>query len=301
MRERLAMRLFARLNLPAPREAHARVFVNGAYLGLYVIVESIDKDFIERVYKPRVSDTTDTERDGYLYEYRWNYPFYFSDLGPDLQPYADLFEPRTHETRAARSAVRTDPRPDARHPDRLRTRLRSRRVPVDRPRPVRALRGGRELPGRFRRHAGRLGHEQLLSVPASEASGVAQVIAWDRDNAFSAADHPIWFNTEENVLMRRAMAVPALRARYLDTLEACARLATEPGDDPRGWLEREIDFVVGQIREAVVADRARPHDTEAFDREVAHVRQFAQWRPAYVLCEVARERGSGAARCDPGR
>jgi hypothetical protein len=130
-------------------------------------------------------------------------------------------------------------------------------------------------------------------------SGVAQVIAWDRDNAFSAADHPIWFNTDENVLMRRAMAVPALRARYLDTLEACARLATEPGEDARGWLEREIDFVVGQIREAVVADRARPHDTEAFDREVVHVRQFAQWRPAFVLCEVGRERGSGAARCEP--
>jgi hypothetical protein len=135
----------------------------------------------------------------------------------------------------------------------------------------------------------------------TEANGIAQVIAWDRDNAFSASDYPIWRNVEENVLMRRAMAVPRLRELYLATLEACAGLAAEPTDAGPGWLAREVEVVAGQIREAVAADRARPHDMEAFDREVAHLRQFADWRPPYVLCEVSRERGSGPDRCEARR
>ncbi len=300
MRERLAMQLFARVGLPAPREAHARLFVNGAYLGLYVLVESIDKDFIERVYRTRASGTADAARDGYLYEYRWRYPFYFGDLGPELGPYEELFEPRTHEAespdqlfgpiRALSHAIRTAP-------DQQFEATVSRLIDLNQF--VRYVAVENFLAD-FDGMLGVWGMNNFY-LYRPPGTGVAQVIAWDRDNAFSAADHPIWFNAQENVLMRRAMAVPALRAQYLDTLELCARLAAEPGVDARGWLEREIDVVVAQIRDAVAADRVRPHDMEAFDREVAHVRQFAQWRPAYVLCEVARERGSGAARCDPGR
>jgi spore coat protein CotH len=38
LHERVGMALFARLGLPAPREAHARLYVNGEYAGLYSIV-----------------------------------------------------------------------------------------------------------------------------------------------------------------------------------------------------------------------------------------------------------------------
>ena len=50
LRERLAMAFFRRLGLPAPREAHARLFVNGTYVGLYAIVETIDKGFLGRSF-----------------------------------------------------------------------------------------------------------------------------------------------------------------------------------------------------------------------------------------------------------
>src|SRR5262245_50910396 len=46
MHERVAMELFRRIGIPAPREAHARVFVNDAYLGLYTLVEQIDPVFL---------------------------------------------------------------------------------------------------------------------------------------------------------------------------------------------------------------------------------------------------------------
>ena len=46
--ERLSYSLFRSLGVPAPRLAHARVFVNGELFGLYQHVESIDRRFLAR-------------------------------------------------------------------------------------------------------------------------------------------------------------------------------------------------------------------------------------------------------------
>src|SRR5262245_3312090 len=55
--ETVAMRVFERLGVPAPREAHARLYVNDEYIGLYAIVESIDKRFLARVFGVIAEDT----------------------------------------------------------------------------------------------------------------------------------------------------------------------------------------------------------------------------------------------------
>ena len=65
------MRLFARLGIPAPRETHMRLYVNDEYIGLYAIVESIDKQFLARVYGEIGEDT---QNDGYLYEFNYVRP-----------------------------------------------------------------------------------------------------------------------------------------------------------------------------------------------------------------------------------
>ena len=57
MHEQINMQLVERLGMPAPREAHTTLFVNGAYVGLYSIVESPDKNFLAR---------TRSENSGYL-------------------------------------------------------------------------------------------------------------------------------------------------------------------------------------------------------------------------------------------
>src|SRR5262245_4495492 len=48
LRERLGMLMFRRMGLKAEREAHARLFVNNAYAGLYTLVESIDKVWLKK-------------------------------------------------------------------------------------------------------------------------------------------------------------------------------------------------------------------------------------------------------------
>ena len=60
LRARLASELFAEMGVPAPRTAFADVWVNGARLGVYALVEHVDRTFLRRhfdsdsgnLYKP---------------------------------------------------------------------------------------------------------------------------------------------------------------------------------------------------------------------------------------------------------
>ena len=66
MRERLGYSLFNDSGLPAPRAAHARVYINGVYQGLFVAVEEIDGRFTANHF-PNAGD-------GNLYRDLWPTP-----------------------------------------------------------------------------------------------------------------------------------------------------------------------------------------------------------------------------------
>ena len=48
LKERVVMRFFTEMGIPAPRVAHARLFVNTDFAGLYTVVEAIEKVFVVR-------------------------------------------------------------------------------------------------------------------------------------------------------------------------------------------------------------------------------------------------------------
>src|SRR5262245_11178177 len=97
MREHLAMSFVRKLGIPAVREAHARLFINNAYAGLYTIVESPDTDYLQKNLG---------ENGGHLYEYHFDNdtvnagasPFTFSFLGSNPNLYVPVpFKPQTFE------------------------------------------------------------------------------------------------------------------------------------------------------------------------------------------------------------
>ncbi len=45
MRDRLAYHLFSEMGIPSPRAVHARLTINGEYVGLFILVEQIDNRF----------------------------------------------------------------------------------------------------------------------------------------------------------------------------------------------------------------------------------------------------------------
>jgi hypothetical protein len=113
----------------------------------------------------------------------------------------------------------------------------------------------------------------------------AQLLPWDADHSFWALDDPIDFRLETNLLVGRAMSVPALRRLYLETLASTARLLTEnAGSDGPGWLEREVDRLAALVAPAVAADPLAPFTFPEFEASVQGLRGFLRTRPLYVDC-----------------
>lgn len=48
IRNKLCWDLYQKIGMPAPRAAHAAVFINGVYYGLYISVEHIDDEFLDK-------------------------------------------------------------------------------------------------------------------------------------------------------------------------------------------------------------------------------------------------------------
>ena len=284
MREALAMRVFARMGAAAPREAFTRLYVNGAYMGLYASVEPIEPPFLDRTFG---------ESDGYLFDYQLTMPWDFSYLGPDLAPYVAMFQPQTRVDEPVESLV----------------------GPIERlvwtvnevaPEDFEAQAGALiDLPGVVRHLALQIVVGDIDGIVGgwgmnnfylyrSVRTGQSRLIVWDQDQGFQDPQFPIDFGLGSTVLVRRTLELPHLWQLYLDTLMASADAlgAPAPGaDDPlaaRTWIEAEVDQTYELIREAALNDPLKPWTDDDFEVAVDQARIFARLRAAYLRNEVSR-------------
>jgi spore coat protein CotH len=278
--------MFARMNVAAPREAHARLFVNNEYAGAYVIVESIDSTFISRLFGPREGAV---ESGGYLFEYEHIVDYNMQYLGPDLRAYAAMFRPQTHATDALvglfdpiEKMIRTIN--DA--PDEDFAAAVGQYLDLHQFMKYLAI---ETFMGEFDGLVG-LNAMNNFYLYRFQQDGRSQLIPWDKDAALQGVDVPVTARMDANVLVRRGMLVPELRQAFIDTLAECAGIASEPGapDDPRGWLEREIARQASQIAQAVADDPVYPFSQNQFEQDVATELGFGHDRAIYVSCEVAQ-------------
>jgi spore coat protein CotH len=289
LHERLSMLLFRRMGLPASREAHTTLYVNNQYVGLFSIVESVDKRFLQRAFG---------EDEGYLFKYDFPvdavpYQFDYRGSNPDL--YVPLpFNPETHED---------DPRPE--FVEQLIWTINETSQAVFRT----AIAEYLDL-RKFIRHVaienfladadGFLGDwgTNNFYLYRFDNRKLFTFIAWDKSEAFKGgighgilhniADVPSW---RENQLMRRAMSERDLYDLYFDTLLECARSTSqrETPDGP-GWLELEIRREYAQVRDAVLADQLKPYTNDEFTRAIEDLVAFARERGEFVRQEVNRVR-----------
>jgi spore coat protein CotH len=287
LKQRVSMLMFERMGLPAPRVTHVRVFVNDAYLGLYMLIEPIDKTFLARAFG--TGPDGKAENGGYLYEYAWKDAYQWDYLGSSLQIYAELFEPKTRETEAPsllygplEDFFRTlnevdDTGFESVVGEYLDLRTFVRHLAVE---------------NFIAERDGVLGYWGPNNFYAYRFQGrkQMQLIAWDKDLAFWAKDYDIFQGVEDNVLARRALAIPGLRRVYLETLLACAAtaMAPESPDSPIGWLEAEVRKETSQIHAAGVEDKAKPYSNERFDDELEKVLAFARTRGPFVVKEAQK-------------
>jgi spore coat protein CotH len=283
----LSMLLFRTVGIPAPRQAHVRLYVgaNREYAGVYVISEEVSKAFLVDHFG---------EDGGYLYEYHRqdgdNYGF--QDPGPDLGWYIPRFGPKTHETDSVAAlfmpirnlveAVNDAPQSD----------LES------------ALSGLLDV----NTFITQLAVQNFLSQTDGLVGGVGMnnfylyrfankrqsvLIPWDQDNSFDSMSMPPSWNVTTNVLGAKIWNEPKYRNAYLNRLLDIADLISS------GWFGQEASREYEQIREAVYTDPLTPYTRDEFDRGNAYVQQFARERAEVVrqlVRSIAPEVFSGRSR-----
>jgi spore coat protein CotH len=281
IRERTSMAFIAHLGQPASRESFGRVYINGQYQGVYAFVEAMDKDYLAR---------TLGENAGYLFDHKYIDGFHAEDLGDDLDLYKARFEAQTH--RLEPDSILYSPIRDlfreVNHDVDAAWRSRvSEYIDLDQLVTYLAIENFLAENDGF---VGWAGMANFYLYRQAD-SNTHRVLPWDRDNTFSDIELPIFSRTEDNALVRRALAFTDLRAKYLDTLEQCAHAASE-----NGWLDQEIRRISALITDAVYEDTAKALSNEAYDQSVVFLTDFAKRRPVFVLDEVAKAR-----RTAPGR
>ena len=276
--EAVAMKFLARLGIPAPREAHVKLYVRGEYIGLYSVVEAIDKDMLARVFGA-IGD--DTQNDGWLYEFAWQEDWRFTDLGTDLAQIKLRFEATTHESE-------TDEKKYRKVQELI---TLANQTPEDRF--VEVLGGRFDIPGFVRFVAaqaylgdtdGFLGSQGMNNfyLYRLENQDKHVLISWDTDNTFWGPAFPLKPD-DTNVLMQKLMRIPEYNALWYAELARANELA-----EADGWLDAEIVRHVQLIEAAMKEDVYKPYSNNSFEGEAGQMLSFARERIAFVKCSLAQ-------------
>jgi len=275
IREMLAMNVFRRMGEPAPREAFCRMSINNQYQGLYGLVEEIVPEFAAGVTG---------EADGFLFEYHNSFPYRGEDLGPGFDLYKMLFEPRSHELETDEQLYGPirDLFHDMNEPDDA-VWLERMTPRLDLPQFMRSV----GIEAALAEMDGVLGFFGMNNfyLHRSAVTGQQRIFIWDRDFAMSFLDLSVVRGLVDYPIFGRAFANSELRTAYLDAAENVARMIAD-----NDWLESEVNRLAALIDTATREDPKKPFTNEFFDQEIAFLREFARFRPAFLMDEIARLR-----------
>ena len=256
LRERLSFLVFEAMGIAAPRNAHARLTVNGQYWGLFALVEPVSKPFLEA----RLG-----EKSGTLFDYEWRFPYDFSWLGSQPSEYVPLpFQPQTNEDRAdVATGLVAFVRAINEEPDATFLAAMAGRLDVDRFLTHVAIENA------IAEGDGIVGNQGLNNFYLYEygAKNRFVFVPWDKDSTFRSGTWPLYRNLETNVLTRRLIADPAKRQVYAD---AVSRTVDE-FLNPR-WLTPQLEIAYQQIQSAALGDVHKPYTNAQFEAAVSGLR-----------------------------
>ncbi|MCC6348870.1 MAG: CotH kinase family protein [Candidatus Eisenbacteria bacterium] len=303
LREKLHLGFLRDAGVAAPRANHATLEVNGEPWGLYVLVEHVDKKFLESRFG---------EKDGNLYkavdgiatnagggppplsDFRW--------YGPDPADYTDRYELKTDDSERPWSDLLAVADALAHSPD----------LPAALPSLVQLERFGRamaadNLLGNLDSYAGS-GRNFYAYFPKDGRP--MEWIAWDAGLSFGAyrVDRtdprtlpPDYVSDDDDrPLLARLLGEPALRRDYLDGYAALFR---DQFSVPR--LLARVDSLAALVRPYVLADPKKATTNEQFEESlVSDVRlgdlvvpglaSFLRARAATVAAWLAADGGAPA-------
>ena len=283
IKETVAMRFFTRMGIPAPRETHTRLYINGKYAGLYGLVESVDKTMMGRVFG---SIGDNVQNDGYLFEYNYviGSPWRFQYEGSDLAAYKARFDIKTNESKSdstiwgpieefVRLVNSTD---SALYEQTLGSR-------IDLPAFIRYI----AVQNFVAQDDGFNGYDGMNNfyMYRLEDSTKHVFIAWDEDNAFLQPDFQITTRLDDNALTRKTVNLSAYSSQYFSVMQEAATSASD-------WMQGEAQRQLTMIAEAMQADTVKPYTNAEHATARDTMLAFGPARVTYVRCEVAKTVGT---------
>ena len=295
MRERLSMSMFTRMGLLAEKEAHTRLFINNTYIGLYTIVESLDKTFLAKNFN---------EDGGHLYEYSFDnaaaVPFNFGYPGANADLYTPVpFKPETLELDPQgqvfeRMFWTINIAGDASWRSQIEEFLDLKKF-------IRHL----AIENFLAEEDGLTGDygPNNFYIYRFVNTNKFTILPWDKSNTFwESPAYSILRNIEDgaevrrNRLVVRALREPDLRELWLNTILECADSIMQPAGDTT-WLLSEVTRISEQIRVANNSDPSREVYTNAdFEESIRFLTNWAQTRSDNVRAQVAADRAKRAVQ-----
>lgn len=291
LRDKSVFKLWARTGLPSSREAYAKVFINSDYLGLFVITEELRSEYLKRYLG---------EGDGDLYEWKPIENFHFewrptcagAQLGCSTN--TDRWQPTPLDPQENKLTFDIAPTIDF-------FRQVNQVSDADFERVVSGLTDLRlwllhnaleTYVADFDSILGDVFGANNFWMYRYEKSNFHQFLPWDKDGAFDSSKRPLFANAEQNVLMRRTLALPGRRNQYLEAIYKTAVLAGGLG----GWMEANHASDYTLMRQAALDDKYKQyaHDgivgassNALFESNTLTNRQFLVERWSFVIAELA--------------
>lgn len=260
VRAKLAFDSLRELGALAPRTSHARLYINGEFAGLYIVIERVDEHFLSR---------HGLSREGNLYK--------AESIRATFEVHADPlrgFSERTHEDGSAddladlfRAVADTELSYEA-----FQREIASRLSLSDFDLWQQVMGHALNLDSFWKNYY--LYRDPRALEPAR--AQVFRVIHWDADATFglwwdgSRYERPdeVWLYNELNVLAPRLYAIPEYRTpylrRYQELLDEELSTAT---------LQRRAEALLYPLADDIRADAARWERTTSFDDERAYLLQ----------------------------
>lgn len=289
LRERAVFKLWDRTGLPASREAHCRLYINNAYIGVFLLTEEIRTEYLNRYLGEGDSDLYEWKPiDSYHFEWYPNCSARKDGVACSTDP--NKWQPIPYNPEENKKTFDLGPTIDM-------VRAINQTADADF---ERVMSGYTDLK-LF------LFHVAIENVVADfdsilgdvfgmnnfwlyryDKTNFHQFLLWDKDSSYDYMYRPIFQNADQNVLMRRTLALTGRKNQYLESLYKVAVLAGGPG----GWMEWENNREYTLIRDAVYADTNKQHDNQNYDNafwesEVQKNLQFLDARAPWVRAEVA--------------
>ena len=270
LRERLAFTVFEAMGISAPQLAHTRFTVNGEYWGVYSVVESISKPFLQARFG---------EESGALFDYEYLFPYGFEWRGPDPAAYIPVpFQPETNENRPETGPNLVEfVRAINQTPDASFVSTMSGLLDVDR---FLAYVAVENAIAEYDGFVGDFGMNNLFLYRFGGQSRFV-FIPWDKDSSFQAPAWPIFHNVDANVLTRRLLEDPGKRKVYTDAVLRAAQSYVNTR-----YLTPRLETAYSQIRSAVQADTKKPYTNADFEGAVGGLRGVIAAREADVQSQA---------------